>query len=108
MGTFCTVSILTPLGKGVSSVDPFSSHVTVSTGQFACRLIMHVKVAELLMAATKDPLGTSDTREMECITILQATTKDPLGISNTREMECIATRISNTREMEYITTLQVC
>jgi hypothetical protein len=62
---------MTPLGKGVSSVDPFSSHMTVSTGLLACELIMHVKVAGLLMAATKDPLGNSDTREMEYITTLQ-------------------------------------
>jgi hypothetical protein len=62
---------MTPLGKGVSSVDPFSSHVTVSTGLFACELIMHVKVAGLLMAATKDPPGKSDTREMEYIATLQ-------------------------------------
>jgi hypothetical protein len=62
---FCTVSAMTPLGKGVSSVDPFSSHVTVSTGLFACELIMHVKVTGLLMAATKDQLGISNTREMQ-------------------------------------------
>jgi hypothetical protein len=45
--------------------------VTVSTGLFANELIKHVKVTGLLMAATRDPVGNSDTREMECITTFQ-------------------------------------
>jgi hypothetical protein len=63
---FSIFCMLIPSGKGVSSIDPFSSHMT---GLFPCEL-MHVKVVLLLMAATKDPFGNSFTRnEMHYHTI---------------------------------------